>query len=154
MLCGFLVVRFLVSSSRTSYAYRTLHIHDVSGNSRERSKEVSSLGKNSDGEALQNIINQLSDVENLRDLNLKHYHMSSAQFRREQLTWIFLERFMTFCQHVVKICPFCNSSKPRPDRSHVSGLRAEKCGDPIILDHGRGDQTFGFRLFWKEAHHI
>ena len=37
---------------------------------------------------------------------------------------------------MVKTCPFCNSTKPRPDRSSVSGLRAEEFGDLIFLDHG------------------
>ena len=55
---------------------------DVSGTSRERSEDVSSLGKNSDGEALQKITNKLSDVRNLKDMHLKHYHMSSAQFKK------------------------------------------------------------------------
>ena len=40
---------------------------DVSGNSRERPQEVSILGRNPDGEALRNIINNLSDERNLRD---------------------------------------------------------------------------------------
>ena len=56
---------------------------DASGNSRERSKEVSILGKNSDGEALRNITNKLTDERNLRDLHLKHYHMSTAQFKKK-----------------------------------------------------------------------
>ena len=55
---------------------------DVSGTSRERSEDVSSVGKNSDGEALQKNFNKLSDVRNLKDLHLKHYHMSSAQFKK------------------------------------------------------------------------
>ena len=55
---------------------------DVSGVSRERSEDVSSLGKKSDGEALQKITNKLSDVRNLKDLHLKHYHMSSAQIKK------------------------------------------------------------------------
>ena len=55
---------------------------DVSATSRERSEEVSIIGKNSDGEALQNMVNKLLDVRNLKDLHLKHYHMSSAQFKK------------------------------------------------------------------------
>ena len=96
---------------------------DVSGSSRERSEDVSSLDKNSDGEALQKITNKLSDVRNFKVYDLY--------------------------QHVVKTCPFCNSSKPRPDRSRVSGLRAEELGDLIFLDHGStkiGDQTSGFLI--------
>ena len=55
---------------------------DVSGNSRERSEEVSILGKNPDGEALRKVINKLLDERNLRDLHLKHYHMSTSQFKK------------------------------------------------------------------------
>ena len=51
---------------------------------------------NSDGEALHNIINKLSDLHNLKDLHLEHYHSLLHSTRREQHTWTFLERFMTF----------------------------------------------------------
>ena len=45
-----------------------------------------------------------------------------------------LERFMTFTyEHVVKTRSFCNTTKPRPDRSRVSGLRAEKIEDLIYF---------------------
>ena len=117
--------------------------------SRVRSKEVSILGRKSDGEALQKIISKLSDVRNLKDLHLKHYHMSTAQFKNGQLIWTFLEKIYDLCQHVVKTCPFCKLTKPRPDRSRVSGLRAEEFEDLIFLDHGSkkiGDKTFGCLL--------
>ena len=39
--------------------------------------------KKIDREALHNIINKLLDVRNLKDLHLKHYHVSSAQFKKE-----------------------------------------------------------------------
>ena len=55
---------------------------DVSGNSRERSEEGSIWGKNPDGEALRNIINELLDERNLRDRHLKYYHMSTSQFKK------------------------------------------------------------------------
>ena len=54
----------------------------VSGNSRERSEEGPIWGKNPDGEALRNIINELLDERNLRDLHLKHHHMSTSQFQK------------------------------------------------------------------------
>ena len=94
---------------------------DVSGNSRERSEEVSILGSNPDGEALRSIINKLSDVRNLKDLHLKHYHMSSAQFKKRITHLDTPGMVYDLYQHVVKTCPFCNSTKPRPDRSRVSG---------------------------------
>ena len=50
--------------------------------SREREEETSILGKKSEGEALRNIINKLSDERNLKDFHLKHHHMSTAQFKK------------------------------------------------------------------------
>ena len=50
----------------------------VSRDSREREEETSILGKKSESEALRNIINKLSDERNVKDLDLKHYHMSTA----------------------------------------------------------------------------
>ena len=98
---------------------------DVSGNLCERSEEVSILGRNPDGEALRNIINNLSDERNLRYLHLKHHHMSTAQFKKRTTYMDIPGKVSGLYQHVVKTCPFCNSTKPRPDRSRVSGLRAE-----------------------------
>ena len=60
----------------------TTQDQDVSGNSREGSEEVSILGKNPDGEALSKVINKLLDERILRDLHLKHYHMSTSQFKK------------------------------------------------------------------------
>ena len=69
----------------------------------------------------------------------------------------------TYLDHVVKTCPFCNSTKPRPDRSRVSGLRTEECGDLNFLDHGSGkigdknlsiSDCFAWRdiTFWQHIH--
>ena len=55
---------------------------DVSRDSRERSAEVSILGSNPDGEALQNFISKWPGVRNLKDLRLKHYYMSSVQLEK------------------------------------------------------------------------
>ena len=102
--------------------------------------------KKSEGEALRNIINKLSDERNLKDLHLKHYNMSTAQFKKRTTHLYIPGTFYDFYHHVVKTCPFCNSLKPRPERSRVSGLRAKRFGDLIFLDHGSakiGDRTFG-----------
>ena len=126
----------------------------MSGNSRERSEEGSILGKNRDGEALRNIINKVSDERKLRDLHLKHYHVSTAQFKKRATCLDLPRKVCDLYQHVVKTCPFCNATKPRPDRSRVSGLRAEEFGDLIFLDHGSikiRDQTFGFLIVSDEA---
>ena len=81
------------------------------------------------GEALRNIRNKLSDERNLRDLHLKRYHMSTAQFQKRTTHLDILGKVYDLYQHVVKTCSLCNSTKPRPDRSCVSGLRPEEFGD-------------------------
>ena len=68
----------------------------ASTNSRERSEEGSILGKNPNGEALRNTINKLLDERNLREPHLKHYLMSTSQFRSGQLIWTSLKKFMIF----------------------------------------------------------
>ena len=101
---------------------------DVSGTSRELSGDISSLGEHSHGEALQQVINRLSDVRNLKGLYLKYYFKSSAQFKKRTTHLGLLVKVYDLYQHVVKTCPFYNSTKPRPDRSQVSGLLAEEVG--------------------------
>ena len=78
---------------------------DVSKNSRERPQEVSILGRNPDGEALRNIMNKLSDERNLRDLHLKHHHMSTAQFKKRTTHLDIPGKVYGLYQHVVKNMP-------------------------------------------------
>ena len=121
----------------------------MSRDSREREEETSILGKKSESEALRNIINKLSDERNVKDLDLKHYHMSTAQLNNRSTHLDSPGNFYDLFQHVVKTCPFCNSTKPRPERSRVNGLRAEEFGDLIFSDHGSAkieDKTFGFMI--------
>ena len=82
---------------------------DVSGNSCVRSEEVFIFGRNSEGEALQNIINKLSDVRNLMDLHLKHYHMSTAQFKKRTTHMDIIGKFprlLTACGEDMSILQF------------------------------------------------
>ena len=118
--------------------------------------KVSILGRNPHGEALRIIISKLSNERNLMDIHPKHYHMSTAQFKK-RTTHLDSPGKVTFTSHVVRTCPFCNSTKPRPDRSRVSGLRAEEFADLIFPDYGStkfGDKTFAFPIVWKKRHHI
>ena len=81
----------------------------------------------------------------------------TAQFKMRTTYLHIPVGFYDLCQHVVKTCPFCNSMKPRPERSRVSGLRAEEFGDLIFLDHGSAkieDKASDFWLFWMELHLI
>ena len=88
---------------------------EVNKNSCERTGNVSILGKESEGEALRNIISKLSDERNLKDHQLKHCHMSTAQFKKRTTHLDIPGKFYDLYQHVVKTCPFCKSKKPRPD---------------------------------------
>ena len=104
----------------------------MSGNSRERSEEVSIFSRNPDGEAIRNIIHKLTDERNLRDIHLKHNHMSTAQCKKRTTHLDILVKIYDLDHHVVKkTCPFCNSMKPRPDRSRLCGLRAGELGSWI-----------------------
>ena len=80
--------------------------------------------------------------------------MSTAQFKKKTTHLDIPGRVYDLYQHVVKTCPFCNLTKPRPDRSRVSGLRAEEFGELIFLDHGSTnivDKTFGFLIVLNGA---
>ena len=69
------------------------------------------------------IINKMSDERKLRDLHLKHYHMSLLRQFTKRTTHLHIPgKVYHLYQHVVKTCPFCNLTKPRPDRSRVSAI--------------------------------
>ena len=107
------------------------------------------FGHKAEGEALRNIIIKLSDERNLKDFHLKHCQMSTAQFKQKTTHWDTPGRIYDLHQHAVKTCPYCNSIKPRPEGSRVSGLRAEEIGDLIFLDHWSAqieNKTFGFLI--------
>ena len=76
---------------------------EVSRDSRERAED---LDKKTDGEALRDVVNQLSDEGNLRDLHLKHYHTSTAQFKKRTTHLDIPGKLNDLHQHVVKTCPF------------------------------------------------
>ena len=109
---------------------------DVSRDSCKRAEDTSILGKKAEDEAPRNIISKLSEERSLRDLHVQHYHMAIAQFKKRTTHLDIPGNFNDLYPHVVKKCPFCNSVKPRPERSRVSGLRPEEFGDLIFLDHG------------------
>ena len=56
---------------------------EVPKDSHEQAEDTSILGRKAESEALLNIISKLSEERNLRDLHLKHYHMSTAQFKKK-----------------------------------------------------------------------
>ena len=88
-----------------SVAISTPLTQDVSGNSRERSEEVSILGRNPDGEALRNIVNKLTDERILRDLHLKHNQRSTAHCKKRTTHLDIPGKMYDLDQHVVQNMP-------------------------------------------------
>ena len=135
-----------VRKERTQYGRtQLLHWNTRCQDSCQRTEDTSILCRKAESEALRNIISKLSEERNLRDVHLKHYHMSTAQFKKRTTHLDIPGRIGGLYRHVVKTYPFCSSMKP----SRVSGLRAEEFGDLIFLDHGSaktGDKTFGFLI--------
>ena len=75
--------------------------------------------------------------------------MSTLQFRRRTSHLGLPQRIYDKYDNIVKTCEYCNRHKPAPQRSRVSGLRAENFGDLIFLDHGQtkiGTQNFLFLI--------
>ena len=90
------------------------------------------------------------------ETHLSHWNQMCQETRvsDQKKSPYWAEMVYDLSQHVVKTCSFCNSTKPRPDRSPVSGLRAEEFGDLIFSDDGsikNGDKTFGFLIVLNGA---
>ena len=78
---------------------------------------------------------RLSKRTELLKLHLKHYHMSSAQFRRRTSELYLPEGIYRVYENVVKECETCQKTKPAPPRSRSSGVRAKEFGDVVFMDH-------------------
>ena len=65
----------------------------------------------------------------------KHYHMSSAQFRRCDSELCLLEGVKHLFDSIVRDCEICLKTKPAPPRSRFSGVRAKNFGDVVFMDH-------------------
>ena len=75
-----------------------------------------------------------NDVE-LYKLHVKHYHMSSAQFRRRTSMLGLPGEIYDKYDRIVKGCRVCSTSAPTPPRARIAGLRASSFGDLIFVDH-------------------
>ena len=75
-----------------------------------------------------------NDVE-LYKLHVKHYHMSSAQFRRRTSMLGLPGEIYDKYDRIVKGCRVCSTSVPTPPRARIAGLRASSFGDLIFVDH-------------------
>ena len=78
---------------------------------------------------------RLSKRSELLKHHLKHYHMSSAQFRRRTSELYLPESVYRLYDGVVKDREICQKTKPAPPRSRFSGVRAKDFGDVVFVDH-------------------
>ena len=87
--------------------------------------------------ALRRIHEQLDSPVELYKLHLKHYHMSTEQFRKRTSALKIPEDIYAKYDLIVKQCDACQKEKKGPSRSKISGMRSEVFGDLTFVDHCR-----------------
>ena len=85
--------------------------------------------------AMKILVARLKNSSERLKLHLKHYHMSPAQFRHRTCSLRLPEDVHDRYKEVVQGCEHCVKSKPPLQRSKVTGLRADNCGDIVFLDN-------------------
>ena len=85
--------------------------------------------------ALRRIHEQLDSPVELYKLHLKHYHMSTEQFRKRTSALKIPEDIYAKYDLIVKQCDACQKEKKGPSRSKISGMRSEVFGDLTFVDH-------------------
>ena len=85
----------------------------------------------------QRMLEKLNNDVELHKLHVKHYHMSSAQFRRRTGMLGLPGEIYDYDKYdrIVKGCRVCSTSVPMPPRARIAGLRASSFGDLIFVDH-------------------
>jgi hypothetical protein len=86
--------------------------------------------------ALQRIHAKLQSPTELLKLHLKHYHMSTEQFRRRTSALKLPKEIYDTYDQITKSCDACSKSKIAPSRAKVSGIRSEVFGVLTFIDHG------------------
>ena len=85
--------------------------------------------------ALKRIHEKLDSPVELYKLHLKHYHMSTEQFRRRTSALKIPEELYQKYDLIAKECDVCQKIKKGPSRSKISGMRSEVFGDLTFIDH-------------------
>jgi hypothetical protein len=83
-----------------------------------------------------NLVARLKKPDEFLKLYLKHYHMSTRQFRLRTSELHLPEAIYKNFDDIVNKCETCQKHKPAPPRSRISGLRATNFGDLMFVDHG------------------
>ena len=78
--------------------------------------------------ALEKIHDKLRDKGELVKLLLKHYHMSTVNFKKRTSALQIPKDIYAMCEDVVTSCASCQKHAPAPTRSKVTGMRAVALG--------------------------
>ena len=78
---------------------------------------------------------RLSREVELYKLHVKHYHMSSLQFKKRKSQLALPDEICEKYDKVCKQCKICSSAVKAPPRSHASGMRSENFRDLVFVDH-------------------
>ena len=76
---------------------------------------------------------KLSSPTELLKLHLKHYHMSTEQFKRRTSAMKIPAAIYEPYEKVTKQCETCQKHKVAPSRAKVSGFRSETFGELTLL---------------------
>ena len=84
---------------------------------------------------LEKIHAKLRNKLELYKLHLKHYHMPLSSFKKRTSQLKIPQDIYDLYQSVVTECASCQKHAPAPERSKVTGMRAEVFGDLWFVDH-------------------
>ena len=98
--------------------------------------------------ALRRIHQKLESPVELLKLHLKHYHMSSDQFRKRTSALKIPEEIYQNYDLIVKQCETCQGVKKGPSRPKVSGMRSEVFGDLTFIDHAEVQVNERFKIMF------
>ena len=77
------------------------------------------------GAVLGKIHEKLRDKAELVKLHLKHYHLNTQNFKKRTSALKIPKDIIDMWEEVVKECPACQKNAPAPERSRVTGMRAD-----------------------------
>ena len=86
--------------------------------------------------ALQRIHDKLQSPTELLKLHLKHYHMTTEQFKRRTSALKLPKEIYDKFDQITKSCDTCSTARIAPSRAKVSGIRSEVFGELTFIDHG------------------
>ena len=86
--------------------------------------------------ALRRFHEKLESPTELLKLHLKHYHMSTDQFKRRTSALKLPKEIYDRYDLITKQCETCQKLKIAPSRAKVSGIRSEVFGELTFIDHG------------------